>query len=169
VLVAATTMVFAALTTTFLARHDGVEYWPEIPFPPLLWVNTLVLLVSSAFIEMARHALRNGRRTWFNRWWTAGTLCGAVFLAGQAAVWRGLQQNGMFEPGNPSSAFFLLLTAVHAFHLLAAMTVLVYVDVNALRFQLGPARRTVADVSAVFWHFLDGLWVYLLVLFSVWT
>jgi cytochrome c oxidase subunit 3 len=169
VLVGATTMVFAALTTIFLARHENLEYWPEIQFPPLVWANTIMLLISSGFIEMARHRLKSGRRTGFNGWWTAGTACGAVFLTCQAIVWRDLQTAGMFAPGNPSSAFFLLLTAVHALHLLGAMIVLLYVDVNSLRFRLGPARRTAADVSAVFWHFLDGLWVYLLVLFSVWT
>jgi cytochrome c oxidase subunit 3 len=84
-------------------------------------------------------------------------------------VWHQLQTAGLLVAENPCSAFFLLLSAVHALHLLGATSVLVYVDVNALRFQLGPARRTAADASAVFWHFLDALWVYLLVLFSVWT
>jgi heme/copper-type cytochrome/quinol oxidase subunit 3 len=44
----------------------------------------------------------------------------------------------------------------------------VYVDVQALRLRLGPAKRTAIDVTAVFWHFLDGLWIYLMVLFYVW-
>ena len=46
---------------------------------------------------------------------------------------------------------------------------LVYVDVHALRFELGPSRRTAADINAVFWHFLDGLWLVLLLMFSVWV
>jgi cytochrome c oxidase subunit 3 len=70
---------------------------------------------------------------------------------------------------NPAVVFFLLLTAAHAVHLLAGMTALVWVDVRALRYELGPARRTAADISAIFWHFLDGLWVGLLALFSIWA
>ena len=61
-----------------------------------------------------------------------------------------------------------MLTAAHAFHLLGGVTALVYVDVQALRLRLGPAKRTAIDVTAIFWHFLDGLWVYLMVLFYVW-
>jgi cytochrome c oxidase subunit 3 len=45
---------------------------------------------------------------------------------------------------------------------------LIYVAVESLRVSQGPARRTVIDISAIFWHFLDGLWVYLMVLFYVW-
>ncbi len=69
---------------------------------------------------------------------------------------------------NPSSSFFYLLTAAHAFHLLGGITALVYVNVQALSLRLGPGKRTAVDVSALFWHFLDGLWVYLLVLLFVW-
>ena len=43
-----------------------------------------------------------------------------------------------------------------------------YVNVQALRLRLGPGKRTAVDVSAYFWHFLDGLWIYLMVLFLVW-
>jgi len=42
------------------------------------------------------------------------------------------------------------------------------VEYRALRFQLGPSRRTLVTVSAIFWHFLDALWLYLMVLFYVW-
>ena len=45
---------------------------------------------------------------------------------------------------------------------------LIYVDVQALRLTLGPAKRTAVDISAIFWHFLDGLWLYLMLLFYVW-
>ena len=50
----------------------------------------------------------------------------------------------------------------------AASRALFYVDVQALRLSLGPAKRTAIDISAIFWHFLDGLWLYLMVLFYVW-
>jgi cytochrome c oxidase subunit 3 len=67
-----------------------------------------------------------------------------------------------------SVAFFYILTASHAVHLVGGLAALVYVDVGALRFRLGPAKRTAIDVGAIFWHFLDGLWLYLMMVFYVW-
>ena len=75
---------------------------------------------------------------------------------------------GIFVATNPSSSFFYLLTAAHGLHILGGLTALVYVDVEALRLKLGPGKRTAVDVSAVFWHFVDGLWIYLMALFLVW-
>lgn len=169
VLLASTTMVFAALTSAYFLRRGISGDWRATPLPPMLWLNTAVLLLSSGLLEVARRHLRTGRRTSFNAWWTAATAAGGLFFIGQALVWREMHTAGYYLSANPSSAFFYLLTAVHGVHLLGAMGGLVYIDVRALRFELGPARRTGADVSAVFWHFLDGIWICLLLLFSWWA
>jgi cytochrome c oxidase subunit 3 len=168
VLLAASAMVFAAFTSAYVVRRGLSDDWSPIPLPNILWVNTAFLLASSGMIEAARHALRTGRRTAFNGYWTTGTVLGVLFLLGQGLAWRVLRDEGIFVATNPSSSFFYLLTAAHAVHLLGGVTALVYVNVRALRYELGPGKRTAADISAIFWHFLDGLWVYLLVLFSVW-
>ena len=83
-------------------------------------------------------------------------------------AWRELSDAGIYVASNPASSFFYVLTAAHAFHLLGGVGALVYVDVQAWRLRLGPAKRTVIDVSAIFWHFLDGLWLFLMLLFYVW-
>jgi len=168
VLLAASTMVFAAFTSAFVVRRGLSDDWVSMPKPPILFVNTAVLILSSVLLEIARRQLHSGERSRFNAWWSAGTLMGILFLVGQAIAWRELKSAGVFMATNPSSSFFYVLTASHAFHLLGGVTALVYVDVQALRLSLGPAKRTAIDVSAVFWHFLDGLWIYLMILFYVW-
>jgi len=168
VLLAASTMVFAAFTSAFVVRRGLSDDWVSMPKPPILFVNTGVLLLSSVLLDMARRALRAGNRTRFNFWWSGATLLGILFLVGQALAWRELREAGLFVASNPSNSFFYVLTASHAFHLLGGVAALVYVDVQALRLRLGPAKRTAIDVSALFWHFLDGLWIYLMVLFYVW-
>ena len=168
VLLAASTMVFAALTSAFVVRRGMSDDWASMSKPPILWLNTAVLLVSSIVLDRSRHALKAGDRTRFNLWWTAATALGILFLLGQAFAWRELRDAGIYVASNPSSSFFYVLTASHAFHLLGGVAALVYVDVQAWRLRLGPAKRTAIDVTAVFWHFLDGLWVYLMVLFYVW-
>jgi cytochrome c oxidase subunit III len=168
VLLVATTMVFAALTAAFWMRRGISDDWTSMHKPPILWVNTAVLLASSAVLDRSRHALKAGNRTGFNFWWTAATALGILFLIGQGLAWRQLKEAGVYIATNPCSSFFYVLTAVHALHLLGGVASLVYVDIQALRLRLGPAKRTAIDITAIFWHFLDGVWLYLMVLFYVW-
>jgi cytochrome c oxidase subunit 3 len=168
VLLAASTMVFAAFTSALVVRRGLSDDWAPMHKPPILFVNTAILLFSSFALEMARRALKSGARTRFNTCWTAGTVLGLLFLGGQTLAWIQLKDAGVYVATNPSSSFFYVLTASHAFHLLGGVSALAYVDVQALRLSLGPAKRTAIDISAIFWHFLDGIWVYLMVLFYVW-
>jgi cytochrome c oxidase subunit 3 len=168
VLLAATTMAFAAFTSAYVVRRGMSNDWIAFPLPRILWVTSAILILSSVLLELARRSLKGGRRTEFNRYWTAGTALGILFLLGQGLAWRELASAGIFVATNPSSSFFYLLTAAHGLHILGGLTALVYVDVEALRLKLGPGKRTAVDVSAVFWHFVDGLWIYLMALFLVW-
>ncbi len=168
VLLAAVVMFFAALTSAFIVRRGLSNDWITTRIPPVLWLNTALLLASSAVLELARRALKAGKRESFNRLWTVGSALGVLFLAGQYAAWLQLRAKGIYLATNPSSSFFYVLTAAHALHLIGGVVALLYVSVQAYRLRLGPGKRTAIDVSAVYWHFLDGLWVYLLVLFLVW-
>lgn len=168
VLLAATTMLFAGFVSAFVVRRGISNDWVPIPKPAILLVNTGILLASTVALEAARRALRRGARTAFNACWTAGTALGFAFLVGQTLAWRQLAERGVLVASNPASSFFYLLTAAHALHLAGGLGALVYVEVEALRYRLGPAKRTRAEVAAFFWHFLDALWLVLLVLFWGW-
>src|ERR1700690_486331 len=111
VLLAATTMAFAAFTSAFVVRRGISNDWVALPLPPIVWANTGILLGSSLLLELARRSLKTGRRTGFNRYWTAGTVLGALFLVGQALAWLQLNREGIFVATNPSSSFFYLPTA----------------------------------------------------------
>ena len=161
-------MLFAAFSSAFFVRRGLSNDWVDMPLPHILWVNTAVLMASSGALELARRALRSGRREAFNRNWTGATLLGVLFLGGQYLAWRQLNGAGIYLATNPSSSFFFLLTCVHAVHLAGGISALAYIDVQALRLQLGPGKRTAVDVSAYFWHFLDAVWLYLMALFIFW-
>jgi cytochrome c oxidase subunit 3 len=161
-------MVFLALLAAFIMRRVIASDWVSMPKPHILWWNTAALLASSAMLEKARRRLQASDRVGFNWWWTAATALGILFLVGQALAWQELRNSGLFIASNPATSFFYILTATHAAHVLGAIAAVVYVDVEALRFTLGPAKRTVVDASAIFWHFLDGMWLCLMLLFYVW-
>ena len=164
-LLVSSAIVFLALVAAFLARRSGAADWVPIPKPRILWANTVLLLASSVFVELARGRLKLRDRVGFNRWWTGATALGLLFLAGQGLAWQQLRDAGLFIASSPSAAFFYVLTATHAAHVVGAVAALVYVDVQAVRFRLGPAKRTGIDVSAVFWHFLDVMWLCLIGMF----
>jgi cytochrome c oxidase subunit 3 len=168
VLLASSTMIFAAFTSAMVVRRGLSGDWVSMHKPPVLWINTGILLASSVALELDRRSLRVRARERFNTWWTIGTVLGLLFLGGQALAWQELRAAGVLISTNPSSAFFYVLTASHAAHLLAGFIALLYVDVQALRLRLGPAKRTAIDISTIFWHFLDALWLYLMALFFLW-
>ncbi len=167
VVVAGISVVFLSLVSAFVWRQESA--WTAAPLPRILWVNTAVLIGSSALLEAARRELKSGHRSRFNLLWTAGTACGILFLLGQGLAWRQVREEGFKPEGNPGAAFFYLAAATHAAHILAGLAALVWVDVAALRFELGPGKRTGAEVSALFWHFLDAVWVGLMALLALWA
>jgi cytochrome c oxidase subunit 3 len=160
-------MLFVALTSAYVVRQGLDPDWRAIPMPAILWGNTIVLLASSFTVEIAR-------RAWKPAGWLAGTLgLGLAFLAGQFAAWRQLSSSGVYLSTNPHSSFFYLLTGLHAAHVLGGLAALSYVAGRSLvpgRAPLpgraGAAR--VLEATALYWHFMDALWVYLFLLLFAW-
>ncbi len=159
-------MLFIALTSAYIVRGvpalgGGENDWFPIEMPAVLWLNTGVLLLSSVSIELARRALKRDEYGRFKVWISLTTSLGIAFLAGQLIAWRQLAAQGVFINSHPHSSFFYLLTSLHGLHLLGGVVALSFVTVAALRMRIGFKRRTAVDVTALYWHFMDGLWIYL--------
>lgn len=166
-LVGAITILFAAFTSTYLARRGEAD-WRTGPLPTALWVSTAVLLLSSLTMEWARRRGRDGRidQLWAGLALTG--LLGAAFLASQIAAWRQLLAMGVFLASNPHGAFFYLLTGTHGLHLAGGLLALGYALVATRRAPSAERALGVVEPAAVYWHFLDGLWLYLfMILFAL--
>jgi len=160
----AISMMFIGFTSAYVVRGGLSDDWQPMELPRLLWLNAGLLLLSSVTLEEARKALANGFRPACNGWLGVTTALGAAFLAGQLLVWRQLAAHGVYVATNPSSSFFYLLTGAHGLHLAGGVLALIYIDFQAWRYRLGPAKRTLVEVTAIYWHFMDGLWLYILCL-----
>jgi cytochrome c oxidase subunit 3 len=169
VLMCASIMTFSAFVSAMVVRRGLNNDWGHLGLPHILWWNTAILILSSIAIDTGRRLLRRNKRAAFNWFWSAGTLLGIAFLVGQAIAWKQLADRGFYLRGHPSSTFFYIMTWAHAAHVVGALAVVLYVEYRALRFQLGPSRRTMVDVSAIFWHFLDVLWLGIMGLFFFWA
>jgi len=158
------TMLFIGFTSAYIARRASAG-WGALAPPPLLWANTGVLLASSITLEGARRRLRRwepGVASWLG---LTGAL-GALFVAGQVAVWRSLTAQGVLLAGNAHNSFFYLLTGLHVVHLLGALIWFLVVLAKARRLAYTPGQDGLG-LFATFWHFLGVLWVYLFLLLFV--
>ncbi len=167
----ASTMTFTALVCAMFVRRGLATNndWHRLAVPPLLWWNTAALVLSSVAVDIGRRAFRAGRRREFRVLWLTGTILGTWFLIGQAINWKFLADHGYYMQHNPASAFFYVLTWAHAAHVVGALAALYFVACRMLFFPFIPLNRNVMEVSAIFWHFLDVMWLILMAIFVFWT
>jgi cytochrome c oxidase subunit 3 len=164
---AAITMSFAAFTSALIVRQGASPDWRHFTLPSILYFDTLVLLASSVTLELGRRrvaAFMGGLRSQAAppaKWLYITLFLGLIFVAGQYVAWLQLKSQGLYLATNPSSSFFYVLTAAHALHVLGGLGGLVRV----IR-KLGKSvlRRSTLDATSYYWHFMDVLWLYLLLL-----
>jgi cytochrome c oxidase subunit III len=167
---AAITMSFAAFTSALVVRQSTANDWHHLVLPPIVFVNTLILVASSATLEAARRRVatffrsKDRSRTAPRFWLWVTLLLGIVFVAGQYVAWLKLRAQGLYLATNPNSAFFYVLTAMHALHVLGGLAGLGRV-LHKLRAPVA-LRRSTLDATSYYWHFMGILWLYLL--FVVW-
>lgn len=176
---ASVTMLFLGITSAYIVREQLGD-WASIAMPRLLLVNTVVLLASSFALEMSRRALSiavTANRSLptgvsetpksFQTWIVITLVLGVLFLFGQVVAWQQLAAQGIFLNTSQHSSFFYALTGLHGAHLLGGVVALGYLATLGARLPLMPLKRR-TEVAAIYWHFMDGLWVYLLLLLFVW-
>jgi cytochrome c oxidase subunit 3 len=155
--VAAVVILFAAFTSTYLARRAEPD-WQPVPMPRILWASTAVIVASSLTLAAALRRGRRGHREALRTGLAATAGLGVLFLACQVLGWRQLAAAGVFVATNPHSAFFYLLTGAHGLHLAGGLGAVLY----ALgRVGASPQALDVAEPVATYWHALAGLWLYL--------
>jgi cytochrome c oxidase subunit 3 len=163
---AAILMFFMALVSAFIVRKGLSTDWKAFSLPSILYLNTLVLIVSSITIHAARGRLAHEDVGGFRRWWGITAVLGLLFVAGQLVAWRQLVHAGVYLASNPSSSFFYVLTAAHGVHLLGGIIAILAIGVwNWRRAHI--TRSTATEMAAIYWHFMDGLWIFLFLLLKL--
>ena len=156
-------MFFMALASAFIVLRRGSDAWVTVRLPPILWVNTIILVASSFTLEAARRRLSDSNATGFRKLWLLTTGLGILFVTGQFIAWRQLVAQGVYIASNQASSFFYIFTGAHAVHLLGGVGALLYVSFRKLD-KTRISLSAVAEITSYYWHFMDGLWVFLLAL-----
>lgn len=156
-------MFFMALASAFLVLHHSSHVWVAVRLPRILWVNTAVLIGSSIFLERARIRLSQGDGRGFRKLWLVTTVMGFLFVAGQLVAWRELADQGVYIASNQASSFFYIFTGAHGVHLLGGVAALLFVLLR--NFEKSQVSRSLAaEITSYYWHFMDGLWIFLFAL-----
>jgi cytochrome c oxidase subunit 3 len=165
--IAGIVMIFAAFTSALVVRRGLSTDWVPTALPHILFLNTAVLVFSSLTLELSRRSLRARRSSEFARWLYLTVALGLAFVGGQLEAWKELASRGVYLSTNPSSSFFYLLTAAHGIHLLGGIIALLVLGFRTQKLAAIPKKRVAVEVTSIYWHFMDGLWIYLLILLMV--
>lgn len=165
VLLAVISSLFGLFISAYYMRMGHAHGdWSPLALPRVLWLNTVLLGLSSIGMQAARRAVRRAQTDHVRAGLIAGGLFAVAFLLGQLWAWSQLNASGYFLR-SPAAAFFYLLTAVHGLHLLGGLfvwgkTVIRMVPAGVEAIDV----RSSVELCTVYWHYLLLVW---LVLFAV--
>jgi cytochrome c oxidase subunit 3 len=170
VVVAAVVMMFAALSSAYIILSAG-EQRVRVAMPRMFFLSTGLILLSSVSFESAKRSLKQGGVTSYVRLIAITLVIGLLFLAAQLMGWQELAAQGIYFASHPHSSFFYFLTGVHGVHLLGGILALLYLVARTRRNgeQVTSERTTtLTDVVSLYWHAMDGLWLWVFLLLLVW-
>jgi cytochrome c oxidase subunit III len=156
-------MFFGAFTSYYIVRKAAGN-WLQFEMPQMFWISTAVILISSVTMNMAVTAIKNGRIKESANMLLITLGLGLAFGICQYFGWRALYASGIYFAGSESNAagsLMYLLSALHLLHVLAGIIYLGVITARTSKGKYGPNSFLGIKLCAIYWHFLDGLWVYL--------
>ena len=155
-------MMFIALTSAYIVKQAAGN-WLEFIIPNSFYISTAVIILSSLTLHMSYSSFKKGNELLYKSLLVVTLVLACLFLVLQYQGWMILFEGGVDMKGNPSGAFFYLLTALHAAHILGGLAALIVAMIHAftLPFRPNEKRRVRFSLVLQYWHFVDILWIYL--------
>lgn len=159
-------MMFVAFTSAYVVRRAAGN-WYEFKLPDIFMSSTVVILLSSATLQLSFNGFKKGRELVYKGMMIATFLLGIAFVILQYQGWKAMDAQGATLTVNPSSSFIYLISGVHVAHVLGGITILMVSLTHAfvLPFRATERRTMRFSLSLQYWHFVDILWVYLFMFF----
>ena len=155
-------MIFAALTSAYIVRQAEGN-WLEYELPQMFYLSTALIFLSSLSMHWALLSAKKDNFFNVKLGLVITLVLGVVFLYTQVQAWAQLVEMNVFFVGNPSGSFVYVLSGVHGFHIISGVIFLIIVLISTFRDQVHSKSLDTIEMSATYWHFLDGLWIYLFV------
>ena len=163
-------MMFGAFTSAYVVRRSAGN-WYEFKLPDIFFISTAVILLSSITIQWSYAAFKKGNEKMYKGMMLATFVLGLAFVVLQYQGWVALNAMGATFTTNPSTSFVYVISGMHAAHVLGGVAALVMAMIHAFYLPFKPTarRRQRFDIVVSYWHFVDILWVYLLVFFVMFS
>ena len=161
-------MMFGAFTSAYIVRKAGGN-WYEFKLPGIFFFNTFVILASSLTLHLSYTAFKNGQELRYKALLVATFVLGILFVILQYQGWKALNSIGATFTANPSSSFVYVISGLHAAHVLGGVAALIVAMIHAfvLPYKPTPRRRLRFELVVSYWHFVDILWIYLILFFMI--
>ena len=160
-------MLFIGFTSGYIVRKAEGN-WLEFDLPDAFFISTAVILLSSLTIQKSLQALKKNQLKTVKKYIAITLALGLSFAFLQFEGWSQMIDMGIFltgEKSNPAGSFVYVITLVHLVHLIAGLISLAIMYVKAKKKMYKAGNTLGLELGVIFWHFLDGLWIYLFLFF----
>lgn len=173
VILMAVMMTFVGLIVSYVfVSTNRVLEWTPFTLPVQVWISTALLLLSSLSYSVSHRVRRAGNERSARTWLVVTTCLGGAFIASQILTWLYLYGAGYYMQSNPYAGFFYFITFLHAVHVAGGMVALGFAVLRTWDVTdsvVEKERRLVVSKSVgEYWHFMDALWVFLVLMFGFW-
>jgi cytochrome c oxidase subunit 3 len=167
VAIASILMMFAGLTSAFIVKSN-LTGWKNIELPKIFWYSTATILVSSLTVQMALRSFRQREMRQYRMLIALTFLLGILFVVLQWFGFKDLwEQNIRFKGSAGAGQFLYVIFGLHALHVIGGVIALLFMFFKAFFGKIKLYSSVPVEVVATYWHFVDILWIYLLIFFLV--
>jgi cytochrome c oxidase subunit III len=159
-------MVFAGLTSAFILQSGNAK-WVVFKLPIAFYPSTLLIILSSVTMHKAVNHFIQRNRKQYKQMIFATVFLGLAFIACQCIGFMDLYKQKITLQGNVANGFLYIISGLHIAHMAAAIIALVIVYLMALRKSTKVYSSVGIELMSMFWHFVDGLWIYLFIFFCI--
>ena len=157
-------MVFAGLTSAFILE-SGSAKWVIFKLPIAFWFSTVVIMASSYTMSKAVTFFKSREKQRYKTFVSFTLILGILFIALQLLGFADLYKQNITLQGSASNGFLFIISGLHIAHMVGAIIALVIVYLTAFRKKVKIYNSTSIEIMSLFWHFVDGLWIYLFIFF----
>jgi cytochrome c oxidase subunit 3 len=157
-------MMFAGLTSAFVVSKSRVDWLKDFQLPTAFFYSTLVIIGCSLTFHLAKKAIQKDNRSATTSFLLATLALGILFVILQFVGFRQIVESGYYFTGSYSSittTFLYIVTIVHMAHLFGGLISLLIIIYNHFKQKYNSGQTLGIELGAMYWHFLDFLWVYL--------
>lgn len=159
-------MMFAGLTSAFIVKSNQVS-WKPVALPKIFWASTAAIVLSSITIQLALRSFKQREMSKYRSLITVTLLLGVAFIVLQWMGFNALWDQKITFKGSGAGQFLYVIFGLHALHVIGGIIALLVIFIKAFAGNTKIYSSVPVEVMATYWHFVDLLWIYLLVFFLI--